>query len=161
MSASNRLRNPSIGLTGMACSLAPGTSAVFGVEPILSESRSYGTGGRWRQITRRAGKIEVDDLVLVEPRPGETRQRTGVDMGIVEAVMAGDETGQHAGIGRVHLAADQREAHARDRLHAEHAQHRDVRVAGADQHDVLDHGMGQRLACQPLIAGRYSARRLR
>ena len=40
MSASNRLRNPSIGLTGMACSLAPGTSAVFGVEPILSESRS-------------------------------------------------------------------------------------------------------------------------
>jgi hypothetical protein len=39
-SASKRRRNPSIGLTGMACSLAPGTSAVFGVEPILSESRS-------------------------------------------------------------------------------------------------------------------------
>src|SRR5262249_20703687 len=45
------------------------------------------------------------------------------------------------GIGRVHLAADQSEAHARDRLHSEHAQHRDVGVAGANEHHVLEHGM--------------------
>ena len=68
----------------MACSLAPGTSAVFGVEPILSDNRSYGTGGRPRQIDAAAGKIKVDDFVLVETRPGKTGQRTGVDMGFVD-----------------------------------------------------------------------------
>ncbi len=56
ISASKRAMKPSMGLTGMACSLAPGTSAVFGVDPILSDSRSYGTGGRWRQITVRAAR---------------------------------------------------------------------------------------------------------
>jgi hypothetical protein len=92
-----------------------------------------------------AGKIKVDDLVLVETRPGKTGQRTGVDMGFVDTVIAGDESGQHAGIGCVHLAADQGKAHARDRLHAELAQHRNVGVAGADQHDVLQHGMARAL----------------
>ena len=38
--ASNRARKPSIGLTGMACAAAPGTSAVFGVDPMLSDTRS-------------------------------------------------------------------------------------------------------------------------
>ena len=85
-----------------------------------------------------AGEIDIDKLVLIEPRPGKARQRTGVDMGIVETVMAGDQAGQHAGIRRVHLAADQGEAHARDWPHAEHAQHRDVGMAGADQYHVLD-----------------------
>ena len=87
------------------------------------------------------GEIERDDLVLVEARAGKARQRAGVDMRFVEAVVTGDQSRQHAGIRRVHLAADQGEAHARDRLHAEHAQHRDVGMAGADQHHVLDHRM--------------------
>ncbi len=51
------------------------------------------------------GEIEIDGLVLVEPRTGEARQRSGVDVGIVELVMARDPAGQHAGIGRVQLAA--------------------------------------------------------
>src|SRR5215475_6854777 len=91
------------------------------------------------------GEIEADDLVLVEPGAGEARQRPSIDMRVVEPVVAGDEAGQHAGIRRMHLAADQGEAHARYRLHAEHAQHGDVRMAGADQHDVLDRGMAYAL----------------
>ena len=87
------------------------------------------------------GEIEADDFVLIEPRSGKTRQRPGIDMSVVETVMAGDEAGQHAGIRRVHLTGDQREADPRDRLHPEHAQHRHVGVAGAGQDDVLDHGM--------------------
>ena len=51
LSASNRPRNPSIGLTGMACSAAPGTSPVLGVEPMLSEShrRRVADAGRSRR----------------------------------------------------------------------------------------------------------------
>ncbi len=89
-----------------------------------------------------AGEIEVDHFILIKPRPGEPGERTGIDMRVVETVVAGDEARQHPGIGCVHLAADQGEANARDRFHSEHAQHRDVGVAGADQHHVLEHGMG-------------------
>ena len=52
-SASKRAMKPSIGLTGIACSAAPGTSPMLGREPMSSESRSYGNGGRLRQSTRR------------------------------------------------------------------------------------------------------------
>src|SRR5215472_14411644 len=86
-----------------------------------------------------AGEIEVDRLILIKPRAGKASERTGIDVRVVEPVVAGDEARQHSGIGCVHLATDQSEAHARDGLHPEHAQHRDVGVAGADQHHVLEH----------------------
>ena len=59
-------------------------------------------------------------------------------MGLVEVVITGDQSRQHAGIRGVHLARDESEAHAWERIHAEHAQHRNVGVPGADQHHVLD-----------------------
>ena len=43
-----------------------------------------------------AGEIKIDHFVLKEPCPGKTRQRTGVDVGVVDVVMAGDKAGQHA-----------------------------------------------------------------
>ena len=90
------------------------------------------------------GEIEIDHLVLIKPRPREPGERTGIDMRVIESVVTGNQSGQHPGIGRVHLAADQGEAHARNRLHAEHAQHRHVRVAGAEEHDILEYGMAHR-----------------
>ena len=83
-------------------------------------------------------EVQINHLVLIEPRIGKARQRAGVDMGFVELIQSGDKPREHARIGRVHLAADQCEPDAGDRIHAEHAQHRDVRMAGADQHDILD-----------------------
>ena len=77
---------------------------------------------------------------MINPCPGEPGQGTQVDMALVEVVMAGDEARQHAGIGRVRVAADQGEAHAGDRFHAEPFQHRDVAVAAADEHEILDNG---------------------
>ena len=59
-------------------------------------------------------------------------------MRLVEVVAPGDQAGQHAGIGRVQFARDQGEAHALERAHAEAAQHLDVRMARAHQHDILD-----------------------
>src|SRR5436853_470192 len=81
-----------------------------------------------------AGEIEVDRFILIKPGAGEASERTGIDVRVVESVVASDEARQHSGIGCVHLSTDQSEAHARDGLHPEHAQHRDVGVAGADQH---------------------------
>src|SRR5262249_12724147 len=54
-----------------------------------------------------AGEVDADGFVLIKPSASKARQRAGVDMGIVAPVVAGDEAGQHAGIRRVHLAADQ------------------------------------------------------
>ena len=57
-------------------------------------------------------------------------------MRLLEAVVAADQAGQHAGIRRVRLARDQRQAHAGLRPHGEAAQHLDMRVAGAQQDEV-------------------------
>jgi hypothetical protein len=50
-SASQRWLNWWMGLTGTAWAAAPGTRATCGVEPVLMEHRSYGTGGRLRHST--------------------------------------------------------------------------------------------------------------
>src|SRR6266508_2098295 len=49
-------------------------------------------GDRWAMAADHAtpGEIEVDDLILVKPCPGKTRQRTSVDMGIGDVVVAGN-----------------------------------------------------------------------
>ena len=56
----------------------------------------------------------------------------------IEIVMAGDITRQHARIGRVHIARNQGDARARQRLHGEHLDHRHMRVATAHEHEVLN-----------------------
>ena len=57
-------------------------------------------------------------------------------MRLLERVVAADQPGQHAGIGRLRLAADQRQSHAGLRAHGEPAQHLDMGVAGAQQDEV-------------------------
>src|SRR5215467_2910341 len=69
-------------------------------------------------------------------------QRRGVDMRLVLVVKARDHSRQHAGIGSVHLARDEREAHAGHWIHAECAQHADMRVPGPDEYDVLQYWYG-------------------
>jgi hypothetical protein len=66
-------------------------------------------------------------------------------MRFIEAIAARDEAGQHAGIGSMHLAGDQRKPHAGQRLHTEPAQHLHMGMARAYEHDVLDDGLGVRL----------------
>ena len=61
-------------------------------------------------------------------------------MGVVEGVVAGDQPGQHARIGRVQVAGDDGDAHAGNRTHAEPAEHDDVAVATPDEDEVLEDG---------------------
>ena len=59
-------------------------------------------------------------------------------MGLVEVIVTGDQTRQHAGIGRVGVPADQRETNARHRLHAETFEHSHVAVPPAYKYEVLN-----------------------
>jgi hypothetical protein len=59
-------------------------------------------------------------------------------MGLVDAIMTGDQTRQHAGIGRVGVPTDQRKTNAEQRLHAETFEHGHVAVPPADKHKVLN-----------------------
>ena len=81
-------------------------------------------------------QVEADAAGAVEPRAGERRQRTEVDVGLVEPVEPGDETRQHARVRGVDVPRDQGEADARDRLHAERPQHGQMAVPAAEQHQV-------------------------
>ena len=91
--------------------------------------------GAAQHAPRRA--VEADRLVMDQPRPGKPRQPYQVDMAFVEPVIAGHEAGQHAGIGRLHVARDQGHPHPGDRPHRDALQHVHVGVPAADEHEVL------------------------
>jgi hypothetical protein len=59
-----------------------------------------------------------------------------IDMGLAVRVLAADQPGKHAGVGRLRLTADQGQAHTRFWTQGEAPQHLDMGVAGAKQHDV-------------------------
>jgi hypothetical protein len=107
-----------------------------------------GIDGQQVEVHRRAAadlkharfRVEPLDLAVIEPGAGETCQRTEVDMAFVKVVMSGDVAGQHAGVGGMDVPCDQRQAQAGEGAHAKTAQHRDVGVAAADQHQVLRDG---------------------
>ena len=106
--------------------------------------------GRPAHLHQPGVRIDARDLVEEQARAGEARQPGEVDMDVVEAVMAGDEAGQHARIGRVHVGRDQGQPDPGQRPHAEAPQHGDMAVAAADQHDVLDDGDGRFYRTSPL-----------
>ena len=63
--------------------------------------------------------IDTGDAGRDQARAGEARQGTEIDVGLLEGVVAGDHSRQHAGIRGVHLRRDQRHPGALDRKHAE------------------------------------------
>jgi len=86
------------------------------------------------------GAIDAGCLGMNQPRAGPGGQPGEIDVAFVERVAAGDEARDHAGVGRLDVPPDQREPHARHRLHAEAFQHMDVAMAAANQHEVLEKG---------------------
>ena len=92
-----------------------------------------------------AVQVQSGDRVVNEPRLTEYRELAQVDMGLVKGVVPCDEARQHARIGRMNVAAYQRQLHARHGPHAEHPQDRDMAVPAANEHQVLDYGRGFRV----------------
>ena len=62
-------------------------------------------------------------------------------MRLVKFVVAGQVARQHARIGRVHVACDDREADAGQRVHAELLEHDHMTVPAADEDEVFDDGV--------------------
>ncbi len=52
-------------------------------------------------------------------------------MRLIDSVMTGDQARQHAGVRRLDITADQSQAGARQRTHAERPQYGNVAVAAA------------------------------
>ena len=82
--------------------------------------------------------VQADDFITVQARTGEHRQPREVDMHFVIVVMPCDVAWKHAGVGRVHVGADQREANTGNRFHAKFFKHNHMAVPAAHQHDVSE-----------------------
>ena len=85
-------------------------------------------------------QVDPLDLGVIQTRARKQRQRTQVDMRLIEIVVSRDVTGQHARIRRVNVARNQGNAQTGDRLHAETLDHRQVAVTAADEHQILHDG---------------------
>ena len=81
--------------------------------------------------------VEADCLVADQPRAGKPREPTEIDMAFGKSVMPRDIARQHAGIGRLDVAADQGDPHTGHRPHAKALQHMDMGMAAAAQYEVL------------------------
>ena len=76
---------------------------------------------RWPVVAMHQLAIHIQrgHVAMKEPRIGKACQGPEIDMGLVKTVMTGNETRQHARIGRVDIAADQGQADARNGFHPE------------------------------------------
>ncbi len=81
--------------------------------------------------------VEARGLVMDEAGAGPRRQRRQVDVALLGRVMPGDEARQHAGIGRQHVARDERHRDAGNGPLGEAVEHIDLGVAAADEDEVL------------------------
>ena len=77
--------------------------------------------------------VYLRGLLVDHPCLGEAGQARKVSVAVVVGIEAGDVAGQHAGGGCVHVAGDQGEAHARQRPHAEAAEHLHMGVAASEE----------------------------
>ena len=103
-------------------------------------------------------EVDADDDVAQPPRPGALRQRRQVDVRFGVRVVPGDEPGQHAGVRRQRVGADQREVDAGLGLLREAAQDLDVAVAAADEQQP--HGGHPATTLNPSIIPPSSCSRL-
>ena len=168
------------------------------LQPALVERRHrLDRGGvlaraRHRQIRRRAGvereqvpadrwsprgvvepdlpsfEIERRHLGAHEAHAGPGAQAQQVDVHLLDRVVPGDQSRQHARIGREHVSRDERQAHAGERPHRPAADEQRVTVTAADEHHVAHercppagHGVHALARCRARIASAVPLNRTR
>ena len=82
-------------------------------------------------------RVEGDGLVADQASAGKARKPAEIDVTFLKRVMSSDVTRQHAGIGCLDIAGDERHAHPRHRPHAKALQHVDMGMTAADEHKIL------------------------
>lgn len=91
-----------------------------------------------RAIDKAVCQINASDLIEDELRAGKLAQRAKINVRLFKGVMAGDKTGQHPGVGREGILADQRHARVRKRVQPKRFQDREVRVPASHENEFLD-----------------------
>ena len=86
------------------------------------------------------GEIKPDDLVVIQSGPGKPRQGSQVNMNIVIGIVPGQKAWQHARVGRVHIAADHRQAYSGHGMHAKLLEHGDMAMSTANEDQIFDNG---------------------
>ena len=87
-------------------------------------------------------ELDADGLGVDQPCACPGGQPSEIDVALVEGIVASDEARNHARVGRLYVPADQRQPHARHRLHTEALQDMDMGVAAANQHEILEERSG-------------------
>jgi hypothetical protein len=107
---------------------------------MLIDKRSKATGGAG--VTQHALVLQIEsaDFIAIELRVRKATQLSQVDVRLIVCVMAGDEAGEHARVRGDVVFGNESDAHARDGVHAEHFQHRDVRMAATKQDEFFGYG---------------------
>ena len=81
-------------------------------------------------------EIQADHAIPAEVAAGKTTQPVEIEVNLIARVMPGDHGGQHAAVRGVPLGGDEDEAHLGQPLHAEGFQHRHMRVAATNEHQL-------------------------
>jgi len=107
--------------------------------------RGHVKADRWAARHMDLALVEVDTLNRAQhhPRAREARQLHQVDIQRRAVIVTGDETRQHARIGRGGTGIDHRHPCARQRHHPPFAQHQRMGVAAPDQNKVAGAGQGR------------------
>ena len=142
-------RSPETGLTGTACSAAPGTDRRSGVE-----SHVQGEGVEPVRLPvcaahATAGKIDALDARHGERRAGAIAERPQVDMAVFPGIVPREKARQHAAVRRVGIRADEQDPDPGWPVQRESPQHLHVSVAAA--------GEDQRLHARPPSPRRTAA----
>ena len=124
-----------------------GGNGVFGKAGCVGQVRGDADIQAAQVIVQRRAVLQQDALrrpvdpggaVKDQARPGKAAEADKVDHQVGPAVMPGDQTGQHAGVGGCGVGVDQGQAHAGQRVHGPHAQDQGMGMAPADQNKVAD-----------------------
>ena len=81
-------------------------------------------------------QVQTLRLTVKEARARGSGELAQIDVRLLDAVVAGNQAGQHAGVGGEEIPADQGDARPRERRHRETAQDLDVAVTAADEDHV-------------------------
>ena len=135
-SPDKRARNRPIGFTG-----SPPADGITGSPPTSIESKSNWIVGRPVTATCRSARSIAVASAKISRRVRRGGERRQIDMRLFKGVVAANQTGQHAGIRRLRLPPDERQAHSRFWPHGKATQHLDMCMTRAQQDKIGADGL--------------------
>ena len=124
-------------MLGSACDRQVGSGSDIDRQQVVADRRSLPE----EHLLPR--EIETNGLIEHRIRARKARERFEVDVRFFFCVVAGNESGQHARVRRLHHARDKGHAGSRKRRHPELLEDDHVTVAAAEEDESLSKWKGQ------------------